>query len=158
MMEFRKERIQAEPIIGAVIHYETMTEATQHIVEFWKQIESEGKDKELLKLSNHHIEGLLGVCISRPNGKLDYMVAVTSDEEHDLFDAKKLPEGYYLVFEAVGPVPEAIHQKMAQLNKQLEGANYDLRDAPMFERYTDGNTQSEDYVTELWIPVESINK
>lgn len=157
-MKYRQQKIDTEQIIGAVIHYETMTEATQHIHEFWKKVASDGKDKTLLKLSNQHIEGLLGVCISRPNGKMDYMVAVTADKENDNFEAKKLPAGDYLIFEAVGPVPQAIHETMVQVDQEIKDLDYELRHGPMFERYTEGDTQAEDYITELWIPVETINK
>ena len=36
----------------------------------------------------------------------------------------------------------------------LPGSEYEMAPAPDFELYTDGDTDSPDYVSEIWIPVK----
>ncbi len=44
---------------------------------FWMDFDESGKKHDLLKLSNEHLPGLLGVCKPLDNGEMHYLIGVT---------------------------------------------------------------------------------
>ena len=50
--------------------------------------------------------------------------------------------------EAIKSITPKIYQEL------LPQAKFKTIRAPMFEHYLPGNTQSSDYITEIWIPIE----
>ncbi len=61
----------------------------------------------------------------------------------------------YVVIDAKGKVPEAIKSITPKIYQELlPQAKFKTIRAPMFEHYLPGNTQSSDYITEIWIPIE----
>ncbi|WP_083195492.1 GyrI-like domain-containing protein [Staphylococcus carnosus] len=89
---------------------------------------------------------------------MNYLIAVTSDKKSvaDLHPYT-LPEGDYIVADAIGPLPYTLQKTTEQLYNPnfLSDLGYRHRDAPGIELYPHGNTQVDDYVAQVWVPIEN---
>lgn len=107
--------------------------------------------------AQQHIAGILGLCIPELDGKMSYMIAVTGDNSADIekYDVITLASSKYMVFEAQGAVPKAVQQKMEEVHHYIHQYQANtVKSAPFFELYQDGDTTSEKYITEIWMPVK----
>ena len=113
-------------------------------------------DERLIEKSDQQLNGLLGVCIPHQDKTMDYAIGVTSaDDPHDGLDTFYLEGGKYLVVEAKGPVPKSVQQTMNHIHRELiPNENIEVKQAPFFELYREGDTESDNYITEIWIPIE----
>ncbi len=85
------------------------------------------------------------------------MIAVAGDNSDDIekYDVITLASSKYMVFEAQGAVPKAVQQKMEEVHHYIHQYQADkVKSAPFFELYQDGDTTSEKYITEIWMPVK----
>lgn len=105
--------------------------------------------------SDQQLNGLLGVCIPHQDKTMDYAIGVTSaDDPHDGLDTFYLEGGKYLVVEAKGPVPKSVQQTMNHIHRELiPNENIEVKQAPFFELYREGDTESDNYITEIWMPI-----
>lgn len=153
-MTYKLRELEGLSVLGAKRTYNTMEEAQATINQFWNEFSASGREEELIKLADGKIEGMLGVCVPKGNG-MDYFIAVSSSQEKAEWEKVTIPSGRYLVFEAKGPVPTEIQRVTNEAYETVLPSNdYELRDAPEFELYPLGNPMSEDYITEIWIPIK----
>ena len=96
------------------------------------------------------------VCLPKEDRTMDYAIGVPSTEDpHDGLETFNLEGGKYLVVEAKGPVPKSVQQTMNDIHHELiPRENIEIKQAPFFELYGPGDTQSESYVTEIWMPIQ----
>lgn len=106
--------------------------------------------------NNVDLVGILGLCIPELDGKMSYMIAVTGDNSADIekYDVITLASSKYMVFEAQ-------EQYLKQFNKNGRGSSLHTsissrygKISTIFELYQDGDTTSEKYITEIWMPVK----
>ncbi|ULG74595.1 GyrI-like domain-containing protein [Macrococcus brunensis] len=154
-MNYHEVSVEAITLVGECVHYETASEARRSIQSYWQDFKARGKAEALESYRNQQIDGFVGVLIPKPNDRLDYMIAVSSDQDPVEFETRKLPAGRYLIFEAEGPLPFKLREVMDAIHHDfLPKSSYNLREAPIMEHYPSGDTQSADYLSEIWIPVE----
>lgn len=154
-MNYKEVTLEAMQVAGECKHFETAAEARRSIQSYWQDFKKRGKMEQLEEFRNHQIDGYVGVLLPKPNDKLDYMIAVSSDEKPVDFEARKIPAGQYLIFEAKGPLPYELRQVMDDIHHEfLPKSKYKLREAPILEHYPSGDIDAEDYMSEIWIPVE----
>lgn len=153
-MEFKEKHLNKTIVIGESRRYYTAEETHKEIPVFWEEMNNTGKNNKLLNQSNQYFQGFLGVCFPKKPG-LDYMIAVSSDHEDEEWNTGVIPSGKYLMFEAIGPVPNEL-QKVTRdaLEMVNDSSEYELRMAPQFEYYPSGDVTSSDYITEIWIPIK----
>ncbi|GGB06642.1 AraC family transcriptional regulator [Macrococcus hajekii] len=154
-MNYREVTFESIPLVGECVHYETAAEARRSIQSYWTDFTKRGKDKVLDQYHNQQISGFLGVLIPKPNDRLDYMIAVSSDEQPAELEVRKIPVGRYLIFEAKGKLPYALRKVMDDIHHEfLPKSHYKLREAAILEHYLPGDIESDTYISEIWIPIE----
>ena len=101
---------------------------------------------------------MLGVILQKEDNHFEYFIGVPCDNSNNNnsdFNTLELSAHKYVVIDAKGKVPEAIKSIMPKIYQEfLPQAKFKTIRAPMFEHYLPGNTQSSDYITEIWIPIE----
>lgn len=155
-MDYRIENLESTKVIGAYRHYKSGGHAQSNIPDFWEDVHTMKLDERLLQKSDNQLNGLLGVCLPKEDRTMDYAIGVTSTEDpHDGLETFNLEGGKYLVVEATGPVPKSVQQTMNDIHHELiPRENIEIKQAPFFELYGPGDTQSESYVTEIWMPIQ----
>ncbi|GJF43174.1 GyrI-like domain-containing protein [Staphylococcus argenteus] len=157
-MKYKTIKLPKLTLLGIKKSYENGREAQQHIADFWRTCFAEGTISKLQASNNGDFDGLLGICIPELDGKMSYMIAVTVTIDNcsvsDDFELTTLPSLTYFVFEAQGVVPDAVQLKMEEVHNYIHKYHGDnIRKAPFFEYYQEGDTSSEQYITELWVPI-----
>lgn len=153
-MNYRVEELDTVNILGESRHYSTMEEAQREISGFWTAF-NQRNDNSLFKLQNDYLKGILGLCIPAKEGGMIYVIGVTSDNESERWSKHQVKKGRYLVFDAIGPVPDEIQRVTREIYSNfLPVSEYELRDDAEFELYLPGDVAANDYKTEIWIPVK----
>ncbi len=100
----------------------------------------------------------LGICMDMELEKeqFSYMVAVEYDSSspEDGLTLRKIPASTWAVFTSRGPLPGSIQRVTEKIFQEwFPATGYEHADAPELEVYPEGDTKSEDYECEVWIPV-----
>ena len=155
-MEYQLQQLASLTLVGIKETYENGRQAQQHIAGFWQRCYQEGVIADLQLKNNVDLVGILGLCIPELDGKMSYMIAVTGDNSADIekYDVITLASSKYMVFEAQ-------EQYLKQFNKNGRGSSLHTsissrygKISTIFELYQDGDTTSEKYITEIWMPVK----
>ena len=108
-----------------------------------------------------HCIGEYGVCVDGGygDGKMLYIIAgkYTGGEVPEGMTLYEFPEGEWAVFECVGPMPSAIQEMTVRVYQEWLPGNpdYELCGDAMVEWYDcDGEQDSPDYRSAIWIPVK----
>ena len=123
---------------------------------FWAEYHSKGFDRV--------VAGDIGICRQESLASEDfsYSIGCEANQGDDVpagFEVFTIPAGTWAVFKCVGPMPDAIQEVWKRIyGEWLPQAEYERIEDYDFERYTEGNNQSRDYVSEIWIPVKRNNK
>ena len=106
------------------------------------------------------IAPVLGVCgIMLPDTtKLPYGIGDFKSESQAVpqgFEVWSAPKSTWAVFKCVGSMPKAIEEMWEKIHREwLPTAEYEhASDIFDFELYTNGDTSSPDYESEIWLPV-----
>lgn len=154
-MNYRVEHLEQFKAAGERKIYGTMEEAQRGIVGFWETFNRSGKSDVLIQLKDNTLDGMLGLCFPRYDGGMEYVIGVSVTQAPSDFETFIVEDGRYLVFDAVGPVPLEIQRVTNEIFQNvLPSSKYELRDAPEFELYHSGDVTSDDYKTEIWIPIK----
>lgn len=139
-------------------------EQFKEIPKFWnKQYKNGNIDKLIaINLSESHLDGrvngILGICVAPDtnSGALDYYIATAYDKETpDGMVEVIVPDCTYAVFECKGKLPVSLQDMTRRLyGEWLPNSGYEWANAPDIERYLDGDQSSDDYICELWLPVQ----
>ena len=127
----------------------------RRIPKFWDEICQSGKCDEMMKYNDNPKLACLGVCANEDKDGFDYYIATGSDREipGDMVSLV-VPASMYVVFECVGKLPESQQNVWKRIfTEWFPTSNYDIVGGPQIEWYSDGDTTSDDYKSEIWIPV-----
>ncbi|QFT89780.1 Regulatory protein SoxS [Bacillus sp. THAF10] len=131
------------------------------IPKLWQEVNENGITEKLVDMNNGLIKGILGVCGAtteemRTKNLMDYWVAAASSEDPpEGMEELEIPATKWAVFEVHGAMPHAMQDKWKQIFSEWFPSNsYEHAGTPDFEWYGDGNPNSEDYYSEIWIPVK----
>ncbi len=127
------------------------------IPEFWDRCGADGTLEKLLELASDRTY-ILGICRSGGGGEtFDYSVAVPCKADAaapEGFRRSTVPGGTWAVFPCLGPMPGAIQDLWRRVVSEFFPTSGWKPTLEMdIEAYTDGNTSSEDYASEIWVPV-----
>lgn len=146
-------RIEKKEDFNLLVYSRRFTEESSKdgIPAFWEEYYS----KELYKKA----PGYLGICAQEKTKSRDFLYGIGCDVE----DVKGVPEGFevlnipsytWAIFKCVGPMPDAIQTMWDKIYREwLPGVDYELIPDYDIENYLPGDNTSEDYVSEIWIPV-----
>jgi AraC family transcriptional regulator len=159
-MDYRIMKKEAFTIIGVskVISFE---DSYKQCPEFWEEYYRTGKGK--------YICGMYGVGKDEDgkDGQFKYMIADNYDPSRDIpegFETMVIPSFTWAVFPCKGPMPKAIQEVNSKIysewlpvNKEYEiAAGYSIEYYSDVRKYEKGN-QSENYYSEIWMPVNKID-
>jgi AraC family transcriptional regulator len=119
---------------------------------YWTEYYSKGYDKL--------VPGMMGVCEPERPDSDEFKYGIGCEYAED----SEIPSGYeiltisantWAVFKCVGPMPTAMHEVWKRIYSEwLPQAEYDRIQDCDFEVYTEGDNQSKDYISEIWMPVK----
>ncbi|MCM3609843.1 AraC family transcriptional regulator [Planococcus sp. MERTA32b] len=127
------------------------------IPEMWMEMNQDGTSDEIAKLQAGEINGLLGICTNFEDGTtMDYWIAAESTQPvpEDLLQLE-VPASKWGVFEVRGAMPDAMPKVWKQIFSEWFPSNqYENAGTAELEVYPAGDPYSEDYVSEIWIPLK----
>ena len=126
------------------------------IPKMWDSVTEEMKNR-ITELSNN--DGVVGLCADMYNNSFDYWIGCMSDKEcpADL-EQMTIPATTWAVFEVIGsmrPLPNAMQDIWKRIYSEwLPNSGYEHAMLPEIEYYSKGDMMSDDYKSEIWIPVK----
>lgn len=154
-----KYRIEEKPAMRFVGKKETISNKDGfnfiRVPQIWKELDQNGTYDKILALSNQEPGGIMGICANFNETEFDYYVASATDKEiPEGMDELKAPAGLWVVFECVGPMPEAIQAVWKRIYSEwFPSSGYEHAGTAEIEWYSDGDANAADYRSEIWIPI-----
>lgn len=127
----------------------------RRIPQIWTEVGQDGRGEKMKQYNDNKKLDCLGVCTNEDKDSFDYYIATGSDKEIPA-DMEQLivPANTYVIFECVGSMPEGQQNMWKRIfTEWFPTSSYDLVDGPQIEWYSDGDTSSDDYYSEIWLPV-----
>ena len=133
------------------------SEGVNTIPEFWMRAHSNGTVARLLSLTSDK-SFIYGICYgNQPTDtkSFDYGIAAIYDgPEVEGFRISEIPARTWMVFECVGPMPEAMTSIWHKLCSEFfPTSDYQPTYEMDIEAYTAGSMNATDYHSEAWIPI-----
>ena len=151
VMNYKIEQMDAFTVAGVEQTFH-MDSSQQAIPKFWQEFMEKGLQQKVCPV--------FGICFDADaSGNFPYMIADV------LKPGTKLPEGLatreipahlWARFACVGAMPGAIQEVTRQIYSEWLPTNgvYEVAQYMEIEMYSDGNTASPDYYSEVWIPIK----
>ena len=127
----------------------------QLIPAFWSQCFQDGTFAQLVEMDESSRKGCFGLfCNHQDKTKIKYMLGVISSCQNDHYETYTLPHATWAVFECCGRMPQAIQDGWRYLEQEWF-AEYPFQHAgyPEMEWHSQGNGFSDNYLSEIWIPI-----
>ncbi|MFC4403742.1 AraC family transcriptional regulator [Gracilibacillus xinjiangensis] len=156
-MNYRIEKREGFKVAGKEIRTSTKNgENSKRIPQFWEELNGDGTVEKLIEHSGEL--GVLGVCMefAPQMDELTYVIGMEKTEAAPMEELveKEIPKATWAVFEAVGPMPDAIQKVWKRIfSEWFPSTGYEHANAPELEVYLPGNPNDEDYRSEVWIPI-----
>ncbi|MCR8645924.1 effector binding domain-containing protein [Paenibacillus sp. N1-5-1-14] len=156
-MDYRIVQKEAFTVIGKSIRTSTIEgENSTEIPKFWRDSHADGTVGRIAALGK--TQEMLGLCYdTQQDGEVfKYAIAVETDAAafETGFELIQIPAATWAVFTSTGPMPGAIQEVWGRIYQEwFPTTGYEQAEGPDFELYPLGNTMSEDYCCEVWIPI-----
>jgi len=126
------------------------------IPKFWDELCENGKYSILDK--NKGKLGVMGICYNfdMETNEFDYIIAIEGDSVRSLenYDVVNIKSHTFAIFESIGPIPNSIQDTTKRIFAEwFPATKYEHADGPELEVYYPGDSSSEDYKSEVWIPI-----
>ena len=153
IMEFKIIEKDAFTVMGVEreFNYET---SYAEIPKFWSEHFEGGGGK--------YVCGMFGICYdeNKDSKSFSYMIADIHNPDREIPDGyvtKTFPAVTWAIFPCKGAMPKALQDVNTRIwNEWLPNCReYELAGNYNIEMYTDGDTNSDDYYSEIWIPVRA---
>jgi AraC family transcriptional regulator len=153
-MDVRIEKKEAFQIIGKekLFAYDN---SFQEIPKFWQEFDFRNACKEENNI------GTYGVCIDDlENETKEFRYLIAGDYKGgnvcEGLSVVEIPEFTWAIFKCVGPMPGAIQDTNNRIFKEWlpEHEEYEIAAGYNIEWYSCGDVSANDYVSEVWIPVQ----
>lgn len=127
----------------------------KRIPEFWSEVGRQGKFEEMMKFNDREDLSCMGVCANMEEKVFDYYIATGSGKEvPEDMEEIIIPAGTYAIFECIGRMPEGQQNVWKRIfTEWFPLSGYDMADGPQLEWYSMEDMDSDDYRSEIWIPV-----
>lgn len=153
-MEYKIVDKDAFIVIGVEreFDYETSYEA---IPKFWSEHFESGGGK--------YVCGMFGICFdeNKDSNSFKYIIADSYNPAREIPDGyitKTFPAAKWAVFPCTGAMPKALQDVNTRIwNEWLPNCReYEIAGNYNVEMYSEGDTNSSDYYSEIWIPVKKV--
>lgn len=158
-MDYRIVEKEAFTIVGKSIRTSTIGgENNRNIAEFWVEANQNGFARELAK--NCGQLGLIGACVEfdKDQENLTYMIGAEKNisELPQDWEEREIPAATWAVFPVHGAMPAAMPKVWNRIYSEwFPATGYEHAGGPEMEVYcSPADPYSEDYYSEIWIPVK----
>ena len=166
-MEYRMERLSGIKVIGFERSF-SVESAYDMIPKFWAEFSEEylellmmgasPVDEQTQAVKDYHI-GQMDISIDDigGNGRFRYMIAgeYTGGPVPEDMTVVEFPEMDWIKFRCIGPMPEALQKLNTEIFTDWLPNNdtYELSIGANIEWYPDMQADSDEYFSEIWLPV-----
>ncbi len=125
------------------------------VPKIWEEVYEDGSFDKICALSNKEPSGVMGICANFREAEFDYFIASATDKVvPEGMDELKVSAGLWVVFECVGPMPDAIQAVWKRVYSEwFPSSGYEHAGTAEIEWYSDGDGSAADYRSEVWIPI-----
>lgn len=160
-MKYRIETKEAFRMVGVKEAMCTDNgENFKRIPKFWDEVYENGTCEKIMSFSTEESPISYGVCANFRENGFDYYITTVSEKNapkdmEELF----IPKNMWVIFECVGKLPDSQQNVWKRIfTEWFPNSGYEHADGPEIEWYSDGDTTSDDYKSEIWIPIVKSNK
>lgn len=156
-MDYKIVQKEAFTVVGkSIVTSSNMGENSREIPKFWQDSHANGTVKAIAALGSK--EEILGLCYDAQQNdeRFKYAIAVESDAAitNSEFETIQIPAATWAVFTSIGPMPGAIQEVWGRIYQEwFPNTGYEHAAGIDFELYPPGDTMSDDYRCEVWIPI-----
>lgn len=154
VMDYRIEAKEAFTVIGSARQFNSDT-SYKEIPQFWSEHFKSGDSK--------HVCGMFGICYdnSMECKDFNYMIADCIEGKGKLpnkFTTMEIPAKTWAIFPVKGSMPTALQDVNTKIWSEWfpNCKKYEIDGNIGVEMYSDGDTSSADYYSEIWVPVKKI--
>ena len=154
IMDYRIETKEAFKVIGAAREFNNDTSYAE-IPKYWCEHFQSGNGK--------YICGMFGICCNHASDSklFNYMIADCAEGKEEIpdgFATMEIPAKTWAIFPVKGAMPKALQDVSGKIwSEWLPNCReYELDGNLNIEMYSDGDTNSADYYSEVWIPVKKV--
>lgn len=150
-MDYRIEKKPAFRVVAMTRGFTADSSATR-IPLFWDEYKAAGWMEQVC--------GQFGICLQAEKGSKEWKYGIGCKETL----VKTIPEGFitleipaltWAIFPCRGPMPDALQQLWSRVYSDwLPDSGYELVPSCDIEYYTEGDTASPSYYSEIWLPVK----
>ena len=145
-------KIEKEKAFCIIVLSKQFNEETsfENVPKFW--------DEYYTKKYQDVVPPMLGICINNSES-LEFEYGIGSlkgycNEVPEEFKEINIKEHLWGKFYTKGKLPEAIQNLYKEVIEWVQKSEYELADNYDFECYTEGDTDSDDYVSGIWVPLK----
>ncbi len=155
-MKYRIEERQAFRVVGVKEQFSAVVEESfEAIPKMWNRCNSDGTTQAVCSLIEGEPNGCLGICTEFDGDKFYYWIAAPTSKACPAgMIEMDIPVSTWAIFDVTGAMPKAIQDVNRRIYSEwLPSSGYDHARTPDFELYPEGDLNSPDYKSEIWIPV-----
>ena len=149
-------KIEKENAFSIIVKTKQFNEETsfEDIPKFWDEYYEKGYQKV--------VPPMLGICINN-NESLEFEYGIGSlkdycNEMPEGFKQINIPEHLWGKFYTKGKMPSAIQKLWKEVVEWVHSSEYEIAANYDFECYSEGDSDSEDYVSGIWVALKLKNK
>ena len=145
-------KIEKENAFSIIVITKQFNEETsfEKVPKFWDEYYEKGYQKV--------VPPMLGICINN-NESLEFEYGIGSLKEYcneipEGFKQINIPEHLWGKFYTKGKLPKAIQNLWKEVIEWVENSEYEIAANFDFECYSEGDVNSDDYVSGIWVPLK----
>ena len=149
-------KIEKENAFSIIVKTKQFNEETsfEDIPKFWDEYYEKGYQKA--------VPPMLGICINNNESlEFEYGIGSLKDYCNEIpkgFKQINIPEHLWGKFYTKGKMPSAIQKLWKEVVDWAHSSEYEMADNYDFECYSEGDTNSDDYVSGIWVALKLKNK
>ena len=150
-MDYKIEPMDAYTVVGAQEMFH-MDNSMQEIPKFWDAFMQKGLQEKVCPM--------FGICFDADaDGNFPYLIGEVLQPGMEVPEGmvtREIPAHTWARFACVGPMPGAIQSVTKQIYSEWLPTNgtYEVAQYIEIEMYSEGDTTSKDYYSEVWIPIK----
>lgn len=145
-------KIEKEKAFSVIVKIKKFNEETsfENVPEFWDEYYEKGYQNV--------VPPMLGICINN-TGSLEFEYGIGSLKEYcneipEGFKEINIPENLWGKFYTEGKMPTAIQNLWKEVIHWVQNSEYEIAANYDFECYSEGDTDSDDYVSGIWVALK----
>jgi AraC family transcriptional regulator len=151
-MDYKIEKKEAFTVVGSARQFNSDSSYSE-VPKFWCEHFEKGNGK--------YVCGMFGISFDCDGKVFNYMIADSAEGKGEMpadFITKEIPAKTWAIFPIKGAIPNALQEANSKIwNEWLpNNGEYEMEENISVEMYSDGDTNSPDYYSEIWIAVKEL--